>query len=140
MSMTDDVVLDDAVRALVDGPNIAHLATLLRDGAPHVVPVWIGRDDEHLVLLKEEGSVGLRNLERDPRLAISIVDRSDPFSLAHLRGRVTRVERGTPAVVDWLQAITRTYTGAAHPEPLPDVALVRIAPTRATFQRIGGYD
>ena len=58
------------VRRLLERPNYAHIATLLPDGAPHSVPVWIdveGRDK--LVILTSPSSRKARNVERDPRVA-----------------------------------------------------------------------
>ena len=59
------------VRALLDGPNVAHVATLLPDGGPHSVPVWIGLEGNRIVFLTSPGSRKARNLDRDPRVAIS---------------------------------------------------------------------
>ena len=64
--------LPEAVRTLLDGPNYAHIATLLPDGAPHSVPVWIGLEDNRIAFLTGPGSRKARNLDRDPRVAISI--------------------------------------------------------------------
>jgi hypothetical protein len=55
------VVIDDDVRRLLDGPNVAHVATLMHDGSPHVVPVWVARDGDLVRLVEIGGSVGLRN-------------------------------------------------------------------------------
>jgi nitroimidazol reductase NimA-like FMN-containing flavoprotein (pyridoxamine 5'-phosphate oxidase superfamily) len=58
------------VRTLFDGPNYAHIATLLPDGAPHSVPVWVGLEGERIVFLTSPTSRKARNLERDPRIAV----------------------------------------------------------------------
>ena len=55
------------VRRLLDRPNYAHLATLMPDGAPHSVPVWIVIEGDHLAILTGPGSRKARNIERDPR-------------------------------------------------------------------------
>jgi len=67
--------LPDDVRALFDGPNYAHVATLMPDGGPHSVPVWIGVEADRIVFLTSPGSRKARNLERDARVAISVADR-----------------------------------------------------------------
>jgi PPOX class probable F420-dependent enzyme len=68
--------LPSDVRTLFDGPNYAHVATLLPDGAPHSVPVWVGLEGERIVFLTGPTSRKARNLERDPRNAISVTDRT----------------------------------------------------------------
>ena len=70
-------VMTAEVSRLVARPNYAHIATLMPDGAPHSVPVWIDLEGDNLVILTGPGSRKARNLERDPRLAISGDHRSD---------------------------------------------------------------
>jgi PPOX class probable F420-dependent enzyme len=85
--------LPDAVRALFDGANYGHVATLLPDGGPHSVPVWVGIEGNRVAFLTGPESRKARNIERDPRVAISITDRAQPHTMAQIRGRVTeRVE------------------------------------------------
>jgi PPOX class probable F420-dependent enzyme len=83
--------LPDDVRVLFDGPNIAHVATLMPDGGPHSVPLWVGREGDKIAFLTSPGSRKARNIERDPRVAISITERDRHFVMASIRGRV--VER-----------------------------------------------
>jgi PPOX class probable F420-dependent enzyme len=106
--------LPDDVRALFDGPNYAHLATVLPSGAPHSVPVWTGMDGEYVVFFTQPQSRKARNLERDPRVAFSITDHEHPYRMAQIRGRVA----GTLVGDEALAAIDRLavkYTG----EPFP---------------------
>ena len=72
--------LNADVKRLLDRPNYAHMATLLPDGAPHTVPVWIAREEEDLVILTGPGSRKARNTERDPRVAISLIDVDQPYA------------------------------------------------------------
>jgi PPOX class probable F420-dependent enzyme len=106
--------LPDAVRELVEGPNLAHVATVLPDGAPHVVPVWVGLEAGRIAFLTGPGSQKARNLAGDPRIALSIVHRDDPFRMAHVRGRVVARLEGEAAwtVVDRL---SQEYLGAPYP-------------------------
>ena len=85
------IALAENVRRLIDSRNFAHLATILPDGSPHSAPVWMGRDRDRIIVVTDEGSLKSKNTRRDPRVAISIVDMDDPYTVAHLRGRV--VER-----------------------------------------------
>jgi PPOX class probable F420-dependent enzyme len=108
------ITLSSDIRALFDGPNIAHVATLRADGAPHTVPVWIGLEDEKIVILTSPQSQKARNLSRDPRIAISITDRDQPTAMASIRGRVTDIIRDNPA---WeiIDRISRKYVGEPYP-------------------------
>jgi len=67
------------LRSLLDGTPIAHVATILPDGAPHSVPVWIGTHGEHVVFMTGPGSQKARNLRRDPRVSISLTQPDNPF-------------------------------------------------------------
>lgn len=102
------------VRVLLEGANIAHVATLMADGAPHSVPVWIGTEGDRVAFLSSPGSVKARNVARDARLSISITDRDDPFSMAHLRGRVDAVVDGDRGWAG-IDRLARKYTGAPYP-------------------------
>jgi PPOX class probable F420-dependent enzyme len=132
--------LDSESRRLLAGPNYAHVATVLDDGSPHSVPVWIGVDDQNrVVFYKEDSSVGLRNLRRDPRVAISITDVQDPYRAALVRGRVVEM-RGEPAAGEWLNQRAFEYTGEAYPDPVPDAGtLVVVEPDRVTYQHAEGF-
>ena len=103
--------LDPGVRALFEGANFVHLATLLPDGSPHSVAVWAdAHDDDHVVFFTNPASRKARNLAGDGRLAMSLVDRSDPYRTGMLRGRLAHTIEGDEArtIVD---RISRKYTG-----------------------------
>jgi len=102
------------VRALFEAPNYAHVATVLPGGGPHTVPVWVGIEDGKIAFLTSPGSRKARNLARDPRVAISVTDRDQPYSMAQVRGRVMARLDGEPAwaVIDRL---SRKYTGQPYP-------------------------
>jgi len=80
--------MSDGVRKLLEGPNFAHLATLMADGSPQVTPVWVDFDGVHILVNTAEGRVKPRNVRRDARVAISIVNQQNPYSMAAIRGRV----------------------------------------------------
>ena len=112
----------DIVR-LVDARNFAHLATIMGDGSPHSAPVWVGREDNRLIICTGEGSVKARNTARDPRVAISIIDLKDPYRVAQLRGRV--VDRRRDSDFELLDGISLKYVGEPYPDHSePVIALV----------------
>jgi PPOX class probable F420-dependent enzyme len=105
--------LDPDLSEVLDGAPIAHVATVLPDGAPHSVPVWIGTHEHHVVIMTGPGSQKARNLRKDPRIAISLTPPDNPFRPIILRGRVVEWldgERGW-AVIDQL---AQKYLGTPY--------------------------
>jgi PPOX class probable F420-dependent enzyme len=105
--------LDTDLAALLDGTPIAHVATLLPDGAPHSVPVWVGTHEGCVVIMTGPDSQKARNLQRDPRVAISLTPADNPFAPVVLRGRVVTWLTGDEGwtVVD---AIAEKYIHAPY--------------------------
>ena len=83
------IPLSDATLALLDGRNYAVLATVNPDGSPQTSVMWIGRDGHDLLFSTVEGRVKHRNMRRDPRVSVTVIDSSDPENYAELRGRVS---------------------------------------------------
>jgi PPOX class probable F420-dependent enzyme len=116
--------LSPEIKQLVDGANFAHLATLMPDGSPQSVPIWIAREGEHLVICTGEGSLKAKNTRRDPRIALSIVNFDNPYEEVQIRGRV--VERRPDQEFKILDSISHKYIGKPFPMRSPDgrVALI----------------
>ena len=88
---------------LIDGKNFAHVATLMRDGAPQVSAVWIDREGDIIVFNTAEGRVKYNNLKRDGRVAISIADAANPYNEVWIRGKVVEItSEGADAHIDRL--------------------------------------
>ena len=104
--------LSQQIKQLLDRPNFAYLATLMPDGSPQSVPVWVGREGDRILVCTGEGSLKASNTRRDPRVALSIVDFHDPYMEAQIR-----------AIMD---PVSRKYTGKPFPFRSPEgrVALV----------------
>ena len=120
--------LSDEVRGLLAGRSFAHLATVLPDGSPHSVPVWIDVDDnDRLVMFTQTGSRKARNIERDGRVAISAVDTENPYRQCDLRGRVVARIDGERALAI-ADALAVKYTGAAFPWRSPNTVAYSIEP------------
>jgi PPOX class probable F420-dependent enzyme len=127
------VNLPDEVRQLLDGRNFAHLATVLPDGSPHSVPVWVGVEGGHVVFFTQPQSRKARNLERDPRVAISLVDLAQPYLAAHLRGRVAGTVDGDD-VLEIIDRLSVKYTGESFPMRTGVVFLIE--PERARYTEL----
>ena len=120
--------LPDDVRALLEARNFAHLATVLPDGCPHSVPTWIGVEGDHVVFFTQTRSRKARNLELDPRVAISLVDLENPYRSAQLRGRVVGTVEGEEAL-EIIDRLAVKYTG--EPFPMRSGVVYLIEPERA---------
>jgi len=130
--------LSPEIKHLLDGPNFAHLATLMADGSPQSVPVWVGREGDRILVCTGEGSLKASNSRRDPRVALSIVDFENPYVEAQFRGRV--VERRPDPDLAIMDPVSRKYTGKPFPFRAPEgrVALVieldKVRYTKLPFQ------
>lgn len=106
--------LPPEVRQLIDGVNYGHVATLMPDGGPHSVPMWIGMEGERIAVQTSPNSRKALNVEHDPRVAISITEQTNPLAMAQIRGRV--VERLDDeagwAIIDRL---SHKYIGQPYP-------------------------
>jgi len=129
------ISLSNEIRALLDVPNFAHLATLMSDGSPQSAPVWVGREGDRILICTGEGSLKAKNTRRDPRVALSIIDFHDPYMEAQLRGRV--VERRPDGDFKYMDPISHKYTGKPFPFRSPEgrVALV-IEIEKARFSKL----
>ena len=83
------IPLSDAALRLVDGRNYAVLATVNPDGSPQTSVIWVGRDGSDLLFSTVEGRVKHRNMLRDPRVSVSVIDSADPENYVELRGRAS---------------------------------------------------
>jgi len=88
----------DAYKDLFGKKAFAHLATVGPDGAPQVTPVWIDYDGTSIRFNTAKGRVKVRNLARNPRVALSIQDPDNPYRYVQVRGRVVEAtEQGADA-------------------------------------------
>jgi PPOX class probable F420-dependent enzyme len=123
--MTEDV------RSLLAGTPIAHAATLLPDGSPHSVPVWVGIEDDRVAFLTSPGSRKARNLARDPRISISLTEDGKPTTMAQVRGRAERVEGD--AAWEIIDRLSGKYIGGPYPLR-EDRVVFLVEPERAWAQ------
>ena len=124
-------MINPDVRRVLESTVNAHLATVLPDGGPHTVPVWVDTEGDHIVFLTGPDSRKARNLQRDPRVAMSLTPADNPFQPVIIRGRVVEWLDGDAA---WtiIDRIATKYTGGPYPRGQERrVALVE--PDRQTF-------
>jgi PPOX class probable F420-dependent enzyme len=96
-------------RDLLEGKALASLATVMSDGAPQVTPVWFDFDGTHLRVNSAKGRLKDRNMRRDARVGIAIVDPANAYRYLEIRGRVVEVtELGADAHID---SLAKKYLG-----------------------------
>jgi len=124
----------DAVEPYVRAPHVVFVATSAPDGSPHVVPIWADTDDGLIRINTTEGTVKLRNLRHDPRVALAVHVSSEPFLAFAVRGRVVGETTGAEAA-EHIDALSRAYDGVAWPFAAGERerrVLLRIRPERVT--------
>jgi PPOX class probable F420-dependent enzyme len=122
--------LPENLHHLVDEPNLAYVATVMADGSPQVTPVWIERSNGHLCFNTAVGRVKERNLRRDPRVAISVANREDPYDKVDIRGRVVDMVEGQ-AADEMIDRLAKKYVGEdTYPWRSPEErrVLVKVEP------------
>jgi len=137
------ISIPDAARALLESDAVASVVTLDEDGSPHVTAAWVGIEDEEIVLATLPEQRKLRNLRRDPRVALSVPSRTvNEWGLLEylVVYGTARVTEGGAA--EMLQRLAHTYLGPdvvfpPMPDPPPGF-VTRIAPTR--FGGVGPWN
>jgi PPOX class probable F420-dependent enzyme len=100
--------LTEKARTLINRPVIASVATVDPEGRPQVTPVWIDLDGDDLVFNSARGRVKANNLEKNPQVAISVVDPEDTYNVVVVRGTVSATEEGADAHID---SLAKKYLG-----------------------------
>lgn len=121
--------LSAAARSLVDGKNVATVATIEPDGRPQQSLVWVTRDGDDVVFSTLVGRRKHANLLRDPRLTLLITPADNPFRYLEVRGTATLTTEGAAELIDTLGV---KYTGKPYSADEPgDVRVtVRVTPDR----------
>jgi PPOX class probable F420-dependent enzyme len=116
--------------ALLNEPNLAHLATVDPDGTPHVTPVWIDTDGEHILFNTAKGRVKYNNVLRNPAVGLSIVDKGDDYRTLWVKGTAELIEEGADEHIDRL---AKKYLGKdSYPwrKATEQRVIVQIRPTK----------
>ncbi|MFN8481868.1 MAG: PPOX class F420-dependent oxidoreductase [Anaerolineae bacterium] len=106
MKLTEDQV------ALLRRPSLCYIATTMADGSPQLTQTWVDTDGENVIINTVQGYVKLKNIARDPRVAVAVSDPDEPTRYFQVRGRVvkTTTEGGT----EHIEKLAQKYTGQPY--------------------------
>jgi PPOX class probable F420-dependent enzyme len=102
--------LDEKSMKLLREKNFAFLATIDAKGHPQVTPIWVDSDGEYVLLNTAMGRVKQKNTMRNPRVAVAVLDMSDPYRYGAIRGRVVEQIQGQVAE-DHIDKLAKKYLG-----------------------------
>jgi PPOX class probable F420-dependent enzyme len=112
-------------------PAFAQLATVNSDGSPQVTPVWVDYDGTHVLVNTARGRVKAKNLERNPRVALSISDPENPYRYVGIQGRVVEmIEKGGDAHIDKMAKKYLNKDSYPFRQPGEVRLIVKIAPEK----------
>jgi PPOX class probable F420-dependent enzyme len=117
------------VRELLDAPNYVHLTTLRADGSPRNWVVWVGLEDDHILVCTSDAIWKAKEMRRDPRVALSVTDTANPYRMAAIQGRVVDVRPDQDC--RYMDPISIKYTSALFPSRGPDRVCFVIAVEKA---------
>jgi PPOX class probable F420-dependent enzyme len=101
--------IPEGYRDLMESTALVHVATVGPKGEPQNNPVWFGWDGEHIKFSQTKARQKYRNVSREPRVALSIVDPENPYRYLEVRGEVERVEADPDN--DFINAMAKKYMG-----------------------------
>ena len=105
-----DIISDGAVRRLFEGKNFVYVASLMKDGSPHVAPTWVDIDNGTLLVNTAVGRVKQKNISRDDRVALAIIDHDNPYNMVTIRGKVVDQITGQEAE-EHIDKLAKKYIG-----------------------------
>lgn len=121
------MTLDADLKAFATAGNFAAFTSLGPDGQPSTQMMWIDADDENLLINTEVKRQKFRNVSRDPRVTVTVIDAATPYRYIEARGRVIETD-ATEAARAHIDTVSHRYTGADYANPIgSDRVVLRIA-------------
>ena len=118
-------VLNEPVIKIIKDKNFAFLGTIMRDGRPQVSPIWIDIDDNTNIILINTayGRIKQKNITRDPRVSLSLVDKNNPYSMITIQGIV--IEQTTIGADEHIDKLAKKYLNIdRYPSHSPSIQRV----------------
>ena len=121
--------IDDSTIQLLTGKNFAFVSTLMKDGSPQITPTWIDFDGNTILINTAQGRTKQKNVSRDSRVAVSIVDQNNPYHMVTIRGKVT--EQTSKGADEHIDKLAKRYLGVdKYPfrSPTEKRVIIKVAP------------
>jgi PPOX class probable F420-dependent enzyme len=118
-------ILIEPVIKIIKDKNFAFLGTIMRDGRPQVSPIWIDIDDNNNIILfnTAQGRIKHKNISRDPRVSLSLVDKNNPYSMVTIQGTV--IEQTTIGADEHIDKLAKKYLNIdRYPSHSPSIKRV----------------
>lgn len=123
------MTIDADLKALATSTNFAALSTLAADGHPRTHMMWIDADDEHVIFNTDLGRAKYHDVERDPRVTVTVIDQSNPYRYIEARGRVVETITGDAAAAH-INALSQRYSGKDYWADTTSRVIVKVAPEK----------
>jgi PPOX class probable F420-dependent enzyme len=117
--------MSGAVKTFLEKPNLAVLATLTRSGRVQATPVWFMRTDGQILINTTRGRAKMRNMQANPRVTLTIIDREDPYRYVQIQGRVAKFDPENGAKD--IDRLSQRYVGAPYSYPAADSPRNRVS-------------
>jgi PPOX class probable F420-dependent enzyme len=113
----EPTALPEKVRALAEAKSFPTVVTLLPDGTPQARITWIDTDGDYLLVNTERDRQRAKNVRRDPRVTVLLVDPANPYSQVEVRGHVAEIVEDASARAH-IDKLAQKYTGADYANPI----------------------
>ena len=118
-------ILIEPVIKIIKDKNFAFLGTIMKDGRPQVSPIWIDIDDNNNIILfnTAQGRIKHKNISRDPRVSLSLVNKNNPYSMVTIQGTV--IEQTTIGADEHIDKLAKKYLNIdRYPSHSPSIKRV----------------
>jgi PPOX class probable F420-dependent enzyme len=122
------------ITKIIHKKSFAFFGTLMKDGSPHVSPVWIDIIDNIILINTAKGRIKQRNVSRDPRVSISLIDDENPYSMVTIRGKV--IEQTSNGADEHIDKLAKKYLNTEkYPGHSPNIerVILRIKPEKVFY-------
>ena len=121
------------LQRLFQGRNLAFISTLSKDGSPHITPMWADMEGDVILINTFESSAKSKNIKKDPRIAISVVESNNPYNMVSIKGRI--IDQTTEGADEHLKKLAKRYLGIGkyyYRVPNRKRVILKIKPEKAT--------
>ena len=119
------------IQRLFQDRNLAFVSTMSEDGSPHITPMWADMEGDVILINTFETSAKSKNITKDPRISISVVENNNPYNMVSIKGRV--IDQTTEGADEHLKKLAKRYLGIGkyyYREPNRRRVILKIKPQK----------